>query len=99
MDPGTLQYGLGSLTRGTSYALQVMASTRAGGTNGTRINFKTLSISECLIPAPAGLLGFSQGVREGVPHHGPMGRDLTSSFLEFLKAEMYVICSTHQLLL
>ncbi|XP_032259447.1 interleukin-31 receptor subunit alpha [Phoca vitulina] len=40
-----LQYGLESLTRKTSYTLQVMASTSAGGTNGTKINFKTLSIS------------------------------------------------------
>lgn len=41
-----LQYRLESLTRRTSYSLQVMASTNAGGTNGTKINFKTLSISE-----------------------------------------------------
>nr|XP_044632681.1 interleukin-31 receptor subunit alpha [Equus asinus] len=40
-----LQYGLESLTRMTSYTVQVMASTSAGGINGTRINFKTLSIS------------------------------------------------------
>ncbi|XP_058420050.1 interleukin-31 receptor subunit alpha [Diceros bicornis minor] len=40
-----LQYGLESLTRTTSYTVQVMASTSAGGTNSTRINFKTLSIS------------------------------------------------------
>ncbi|XP_013963900.1 interleukin-31 receptor subunit alpha isoform X1 [Canis lupus baileyi] len=40
-----LQYRLESLTRRTSYSLQVMASTNAGGTNGTKINFKTLSIS------------------------------------------------------
>ncbi|XP_037001047.2 interleukin-31 receptor subunit alpha [Artibeus jamaicensis] len=45
VDPSTLRYGLESLTRGTPYTLQVMASTRAGGTNGTRVNFKTLSIS------------------------------------------------------
>nr|XP_020041461.1 interleukin-31 receptor subunit alpha [Castor canadensis] len=40
-----LQYGLKSLSRKTSYTVRVMASTRAGGKNGTRINFKTLSIS------------------------------------------------------
>uniref|UniRef100_A0A8C5NZ02 Interleukin-31 receptor subunit alpha n=1 Tax=Jaculus jaculus TaxID=51337 RepID=A0A8C5NZ02_JACJA len=40
-----LQCDLESLTRQTSYTVQVMASTRAGGTNGTKINFKTLSIS------------------------------------------------------
>ncbi|KAJ8778478.1 hypothetical protein J1605_013665, partial [Eschrichtius robustus] len=40
-----LQYSLESLTRKTSYTVQVMASTSAGGTSGTRINFKTLSIS------------------------------------------------------
>ncbi|XP_054431342.1 interleukin-31 receptor subunit alpha [Pteronotus mesoamericanus] len=43
--PRTLRYSLESLARGTPYTLQVMASTLAGGTNGTRINFKTLSIS------------------------------------------------------
>ncbi|XP_012577324.1 PREDICTED: interleukin-31 receptor subunit alpha isoform X2 [Condylura cristata] len=40
-----LQYDLESLTRKTSYSVQVMASTVAGGTNSTKINFKTLSIS------------------------------------------------------
>ncbi|XP_012788167.2 interleukin-31 receptor subunit alpha [Sorex araneus] len=40
-----LQYDLDSLTRKTSYSVQVLASTRAGGINSTRINFKTLSIS------------------------------------------------------
>ncbi|XP_077629122.1 interleukin-31 receptor subunit alpha [Crocuta crocuta] len=40
-----LQYDLESLTRKTSYSLQVMASTSAGGTNSSKINFKTLSIS------------------------------------------------------
>ncbi|XP_010851807.1 PREDICTED: interleukin-31 receptor subunit alpha isoform X3 [Bison bison bison] len=40
-----LQYDLESLTRKTSYTVQVMASTSAGGINGTGINFKTLSIS------------------------------------------------------
>ncbi|XP_022373744.1 interleukin-31 receptor subunit alpha [Enhydra lutris kenyoni] len=45
VNPNILQYGLESLTRKTSYTLQVMASTSAGGTNGTKINFKTLSIS------------------------------------------------------
>ncbi|KAM5259773.1 interleukin-31 receptor subunit alpha isoform 2-T4 [Hipposideros larvatus] len=52
VDSSILQYGLESLTRKTSYTVHVMASTRAGGTNGTRINFKTLSISVfevCLI--------------------------------------------------
>ncbi|EPY78925.1 interleukin-31 receptor subunit alpha [Camelus ferus] len=39
-----LQYDLESLTRKTSYTVQVMASTSAGGINGTKINFKTLSI-------------------------------------------------------
>ncbi|XP_023602368.1 interleukin-31 receptor subunit alpha [Myotis lucifugus] len=42
----TLQCGLESLTRRTSYYVWVMASTSAGGFNGTTINFKTLSISE-----------------------------------------------------
>uniref|UniRef100_A0A452TW10 Interleukin-31 receptor subunit alpha n=1 Tax=Ursus maritimus TaxID=29073 RepID=A0A452TW10_URSMA len=46
-----LQYGLESLTRKTSYTLQVMASTSAGGKNGTKINFKTLSISEYFLYA------------------------------------------------
>lgn len=46
MNSSVLQYSLESLTRQTSYTVQVMASTRAGGANGTRINFKTLSISE-----------------------------------------------------
>nr|XP_012631122.1 interleukin-31 receptor subunit alpha isoform X1 [Microcebus murinus] len=40
-----LQYSLESLTRKTSYTVQVMASTSAGGANGTTIKFKTLSIS------------------------------------------------------
>ncbi|XP_037385258.1 interleukin-31 receptor subunit alpha [Talpa occidentalis] len=40
-----LQYDLESLTRKTSYYVQVMASTVAGGTNSTTINFKTLSMS------------------------------------------------------
>ncbi|XP_051028368.1 interleukin-31 receptor subunit alpha [Acomys russatus] len=40
-----LQYDLESLTRRTSYAVWVMASTRAGGTNGKTINFKTSSVS------------------------------------------------------
>ncbi|KAF6124832.1 interleukin 31 receptor A [Phyllostomus discolor] len=57
VEPGTLRYGLGSLARGTPYTLQVMASTRAGGTNGTRVNFRTLSISVleiCLITTLVG---------------------------------------------
>ncbi|XP_038959084.1 interleukin-31 receptor subunit alpha isoform X1 [Rattus norvegicus] len=41
----TLQYDLESLTRRTSYTVSVMASTRAGGTIGSSINFKTSSIS------------------------------------------------------
>ncbi|KAG8519799.1 Interleukin-31 receptor subunit alpha, partial [Galemys pyrenaicus] len=40
-----LQYALESLTRKTSYSVQVMASTITGGTNSTKINFKTLSVS------------------------------------------------------
>ncbi|XP_006149048.1 interleukin-31 receptor subunit alpha isoform X2 [Tupaia chinensis] len=40
-----LQYDLESLTRKTSYSVKVMASTSAGGKNGTSISFKTLSIS------------------------------------------------------
>lgn len=51
VNPNILQYGLESLTRKTSYTLQVMASTSAGGTNGTKINFKTLSISEYFLYA------------------------------------------------
>ncbi|XP_045695841.1 interleukin-31 receptor subunit alpha [Phyllostomus hastatus] len=57
VEPGTLRYGLGSLARGTPYTLRVMASTRAGGTNGTRVNFRTLSVSVlevCLITTLAG---------------------------------------------
>ncbi|EHB16277.1 Interleukin-31 receptor A, partial [Heterocephalus glaber] len=45
VNSSTLHYGLESLTRKTSYTLQVMASTRAGGKKGDMINFKTLSIS------------------------------------------------------
>uniref|UniRef100_I3M587 Interleukin-31 receptor subunit alpha n=1 Tax=Ictidomys tridecemlineatus TaxID=43179 RepID=I3M587_ICTTR len=40
------QYDLESLTRKTSYTVRVMASTRAGGKNGTEINFRTSSLSE-----------------------------------------------------
>ncbi|XP_015418099.1 PREDICTED: interleukin-31 receptor subunit alpha [Myotis davidii] len=53
----TLQCGLESLARGTSYYVWVMASTSAGGFNGTTINFKTLSISvleTCLAAALGG---------------------------------------------
>lgn len=46
-----LQYNLESLTRKTSYTVQVMASTSAGGTNSTQINFRTLSISEYFLQA------------------------------------------------
>ncbi|XP_016055288.1 PREDICTED: interleukin-31 receptor subunit alpha [Miniopterus natalensis] len=52
-----LQYSLESLTRKTSYTVQVMASTSAGGTNGTRISFKTLSISVLEICLVAALVG------------------------------------------
>ncbi|KAM6156515.1 interleukin-31 receptor subunit alpha [Erethizon dorsatum] len=45
VSPSILHYDLESLTRKTSYAVRVMASTRAGGTSGPRINFKTLSMS------------------------------------------------------
>lgn len=54
-----LQYSLESLTRKTSYTVQVMASTSAGGTSGTRINFKTLSISEYSFSPWECLLGLS----------------------------------------
>ncbi|GAB1298551.1 Interleukin-31 receptor subunit alpha [Apodemus speciosus] len=40
-----LQCDLESLTRRTTYTVWVMASTRVGGTNGKKINFKTKSIS------------------------------------------------------
>ncbi|XP_055968002.1 interleukin-31 receptor subunit alpha [Sorex fumeus] len=52
-----LQYDLDSLARKTSYSVQVLASTRAGGTNGTRINFKTLSISVLEILLVTALVG------------------------------------------
>ncbi|XP_006187435.1 interleukin-31 receptor subunit alpha [Camelus dromedarius] len=52
-----LQYDLESLTRKTSYTVQVMASTSAGGINGTKINFKTLSISVFEIFLRASLVG------------------------------------------
>ncbi|XP_049625016.1 interleukin-31 receptor subunit alpha [Suncus etruscus] len=52
-----LQYDLDSLRRKTSYTVQVMASTRAGGTNGTRITFKTLSISVLEIFLVTALVG------------------------------------------
>nr|XP_010586448.1 interleukin-31 receptor subunit alpha [Loxodonta africana] len=39
-----LRYNLEPLTRNTPYTVQIMARTSAGGANGTRINFKTLSI-------------------------------------------------------
>ncbi|KAM5264393.1 interleukin-31 receptor subunit alpha [Ctenodactylus gundi] len=45
VNSSTLRYGLESLTQNTFYAVHVMASTRAGGFNGTKINFKTLSIN------------------------------------------------------
>ncbi|XP_031216248.1 interleukin-31 receptor subunit alpha isoform X2 [Mastomys coucha] len=52
-----LQCDLESLTRRTSYSVWVMASTRAGGTNGMRINFKTLSISVFEIVLLTSLVG------------------------------------------
>nr|XP_034379264.1 interleukin-31 receptor subunit alpha [Arvicanthis niloticus] len=52
-----LQCDLESLTRRTSYSVWVMASTRAGGINGTRINFKTLSISVFEIVLLTSLVG------------------------------------------
>nr|AAM27959.1 gp130-like monocyte receptor [Mus musculus]ASY04965.1 interleukin 31 receptor A [Mus musculus] len=52
-----LQCDLESLTRRTSYTVWVMASTRAGGTNGVRINFKTLSISVFEIVLLTSLVG------------------------------------------
>ncbi|XP_055459461.1 interleukin-31 receptor subunit alpha [Psammomys obesus] len=45
VNSSVLQYDLESLTRRTSYTVRVMASTRAGGTKGATINFKTSSIS------------------------------------------------------
>ncbi|XP_021064198.1 interleukin-31 receptor subunit alpha isoform X2 [Mus pahari] len=52
-----LQCDLESLTRRTSYTVWVMASTRAGGTNGVKINFKTLSISVFEIVLLTSLVG------------------------------------------
>ncbi|XP_030653697.1 interleukin-31 receptor subunit alpha isoform X1 [Nomascus leucogenys] len=52
-----LQYSLESLQRKTSYTVQVMASTSAGGTNGTSINFKTLSFSVFEIILITSLIG------------------------------------------
>ncbi|XP_015997801.2 interleukin-31 receptor subunit alpha isoform X3 [Rousettus aegyptiacus] len=52
-----LQYNLESLTRKTSYTVQVMASTSAGGTNSTQINFRTLSISILEIGFITSLIG------------------------------------------
>uniref|UniRef100_G1STW9 Interleukin-31 receptor subunit alpha n=1 Tax=Oryctolagus cuniculus TaxID=9986 RepID=G1STW9_RABIT len=54
-----LQYDLESLTRKTSYAVRVMASTSAGGHNGTTINFKTLSINVLEIVLITSLVGGS----------------------------------------
>ncbi|ELK31763.1 Interleukin-31 receptor subunit alpha [Myotis davidii] len=75
----TLQCGLESLARGTSYYVWVMASTSAGGFNGTTINFKTLSISvleTCLAAALGGggllilsVLAAACGLRK--PNRGP----------------------------
>ncbi|XP_075399137.1 interleukin-31 receptor subunit alpha [Tenrec ecaudatus] len=45
VNSSTLQCELEPLTRNTPYTVQVMASTIAGGANGTRINFKTLSLN------------------------------------------------------
>ncbi|EHH26504.1 hypothetical protein EGK_16498 [Macaca mulatta] len=52
-----LQYGLESLKRKTSYTVRVMASTSAGGINGTSINFKTLSFSVFEIILITSLIG------------------------------------------
>ncbi|XP_036134695.1 interleukin-31 receptor subunit alpha [Molossus molossus] len=57
VNASTLRSDLGSLTRMTSYTVQVMASTSAGGANGTRINFKTLSMSVLEICVTASLVG------------------------------------------
>ena len=54
-----LQYDLESLTRKTSYTVWVKASTSAGGVDGPRINFKTLSISEYSFIPWECLLGIS----------------------------------------
>uniref|UniRef100_A0A8C9PQX8 Interleukin-31 receptor subunit alpha n=1 Tax=Spermophilus dauricus TaxID=99837 RepID=A0A8C9PQX8_SPEDA len=51
------QYDLESLTRKTSYTVRVMASTRAGGGNGTEINFRTLSLSVFEIVLITSLVG------------------------------------------
>lgn len=64
VNASVLQSDLESLARMTSYTVRVMASTSAGGTNGTRISFKTLSMSECPLPAPR-LLGFCPGPAGG----------------------------------
>lgn len=64
VNASTLRSDLESLTRRTSYTVQVMASTSAGGTNGTRINFKTLSMSECSLPAPCVSLALLLGRQE-----------------------------------
>ncbi|XP_004703768.2 interleukin-31 receptor subunit alpha [Echinops telfairi] len=45
VNSNTLQCELESLARNTPYTVQVMASTIAGGANGTRVNFKTLSLN------------------------------------------------------
>ncbi|XP_037655160.1 interleukin-31 receptor subunit alpha [Choloepus didactylus] len=45
VNSSVLRYDVGSLRRNTAYSVQLMASTSAGGANGTRINFKSLSIS------------------------------------------------------
>ncbi|XP_004380533.1 interleukin-31 receptor subunit alpha [Trichechus manatus latirostris] len=52
-----LRYDLEPLTRNTPYTVQIMASTSAGGANGTRINFKTLSISVTEIVLITSLVG------------------------------------------
>ncbi|XP_026241748.2 interleukin-31 receptor subunit alpha [Urocitellus parryii] len=51
------QYDLESLTRKTSYTVRVMASTRAGGKNGTEINFRTSSLSVFEIVLITSLVG------------------------------------------
>ncbi|KAK2488470.1 hypothetical protein MC885_015502 [Smutsia gigantea] len=58
----TLKYDLHSLTRNTSYTVQVMVSTRAGGTNGSRITFKTLSASTYEVILVTSLVGGGLGL-------------------------------------
>ncbi|XP_076973293.1 interleukin-31 receptor subunit alpha isoform X2 [Tamandua tetradactyla] len=59
VNSSVLQYDLGSLKRDTAYSVQVMASTSAGGANGTKINFKSLSLSVAEIFLIISLVGGS----------------------------------------